>query len=87
MYIHTIHVEMDTSKPRNKQIINFKKEKKEKKKKKERERQTERDRESERDRQTDKQRQKDRETERDRDREQAGQGKPETDIIQRAILC
>ena len=28
MYIHTVHVEMDTSKPRNKQIMSIKKKKK-----------------------------------------------------------
>ena len=32
MYIHTIHVEMDTSKPRNKQITSIKKEKKKRRK-------------------------------------------------------
>ena len=28
MYIHTVHVKMDTSKPRNKQIMSIKKKKK-----------------------------------------------------------
>ena len=32
MYIHTVHVKMDTSKPRNKQIMSIKKKKKKKKK-------------------------------------------------------